>query len=230
VITAAGIGGTGADYKMIEMDVVFHASAGTVTIKVADATVLTLTGQNTAPSGTAQANRIGFRFSGTSSVHYDDAYLNDDSGSAPDNTFMGEAFVVEPSIPTANGNSSQWVGSDGNSIDNYLLVDDTGNADTDYVNSGNLNDVDTYGMGDLTNSAGTVIAITHYFVARKDDVATRKVASVLRTVSTNYVGSDKTMTSIYTPYYESRLTNPNTSARFTISEVNGLEMGQKVTT
>lgn len=231
VIVAGGAAGTGADYKMIEVEVVFHASAGTVTVKVADTTVLTLTGQNTAPSGTAQANRFRLLMRGNLAARLDDLYINDDSGSAPENTFFGESFVVESIIPNGNGNSSQWVGSDGNSTDNYLLVDDTGNNDTDYVKSGTLNDLDTYAMSNLSNATGTIIGANHYFVARKDDVATRTIASAIRTNSTNYVSANnKTMVGTYAAFVENRLLNPDTSLRFTVSEINALEVGQKVTT
>jgi len=233
--TAAGVittGAVAADYKMIEIEVTFHATTGSVVLKVADTQVLSLTNKNTAPSGTAQANRFKLRCStnnnGPESI--DDLYINDDTGSAPENTFFGEAFVVEGIIATGNGNSSQWVGSDGNSTDNYLLVDDTGNNDTDYIKSGTLNDLDLHSLGNLTNATGTVIGLNHYIVARKDDVATRTIASTIRTASTNYVGANKTMTGSYATFIENRLINPNTSLRFTISDVNGLEAGEKVTT
>lgn len=231
VIVAAGTGGTGADYKMVEIEVVFATGAtGSVVVKVADVTVLTISSVQTASSANAYANRLHFRSRSSAGWQIDDLYLNDDSGSAPENTFLGEAFVVESCIPTGNGNSSQWVGSDGNSTDNYLLVDDSGNDDTDYVKSGTLNDLDTYALGNLSNSTGTVIGANHHLIARKDDVATRTIASAIRTNSTNYIGSDKTMTGSYAVYTESRLLNPDTGSRFTISEINALEAGQKVTT
>ncbi len=230
VIIAPGTGGTGADYKMIEMKVVFATGAtGSVIIKVGDATVLTLTSVQTAASANAYANRFGIITRGAP-YHIDDLYLNDDSGSAPENTFFGEAFVVEGIIPNGNGNSSQWVGSDGNSTDNYLLVDDTGNNDTDYIKSASLNDLDLHTLANLTNATGTVIGTNHYLIARKDDVAIRTIASVIRTNSNNYVGGNKTMTGTYGPYIENRLINPDTSLRFTIAEINALEAGEKVTT
>jgi len=230
VIVAAGTGGTGADYKMVEIEVVFATGAtGSVVVRVADATVLTLSSVQTAASANAYANRLHFKARGLS-WQCDDIYLNDDTGAAPENTFFGESFVVESCIPTGNGNSSQWVGSDGNSTDNYLLVDDNGNNDTDYVKSGTLNDIDTYGLGNLTNATGTIIGVKHYLIARKDDVATRTIASTIRTNATNYVGANKTMAGSYGTHVETRLINPDTSSRFTIAEVNALEAGQKVTT
>lgn len=230
VIVAAGTGGTGADYVMIEMEVVFATDAtGSVVIKVADVTVLTLSTVQTAASANAYANRLYFN-QFNSNEYSDDIYVNDDSGSAPENTFLGENFVVESPVPNGNGNSSQWVGSDGNSTDNHLLVDDSGNGDTDYVKSGTLDDIDLYAFGDLSNATGTIIGVNHYLVARKDDVATRKIASIIRTNATDYVGSEKTMAGTYGLFNENRLMNPDTAARFTIAEVNALEAGQKVTT
>lgn len=234
VITAAGTSGTGADYKMIELEVVFGTgTSGSFKLRVADVELLNVTGVNTAPSGSAQATRFAIRLcaSGSMTERLDDLYINDNSGSAPENTFFGEAFVVEGVQPNGNGNSSQWVGSDGNSTDNYLLVDDTGNDDTDYVKSGTLNDLDTYAMENLSNATGTVIGASHYFIARKDDVATRTLASAIRTNSIDYVSAtNKTMTGTYATFVDNRLVNPDTTLRFTISEINALEVGQKVTT
>jgi hypothetical protein len=218
---------------MIELEVVFGTgTSGSFKLRVADVELLNVTGVNTAPSGTAQATRFTIRTcaQGSMTERLDDLYVNDDSGSAPENTYFGEAFVVESITPGGNGASSQWMGSDGDQVNNFQLVDDTGNDDTDYVKSGTLNNIDTYAMGDLTNTSGTVIGISHYFVAKKDDVATRKIASTIRTNSTNYVGSDKTMTGTYVTYVERRTLNPDTGLRFTIAEVNALEVGHKVTT
>jgi hypothetical protein len=237
--TATGIivpnaAGTGADYKMIEIEVVAGTgTSGSLKLRVADTEVLNVTGINTAPSGAAQYNR--FRLlacaSGSMTELLDDLYVNDDSGSAPENTYFGEAFVVESMIPNGNGNSSQWVGSDGNSTDNYLLVDDSGNDDTDYVRSGLLNDLDTYAMSNLSNATGTIIRATHLFVARKDDVATRTLASTLRTNSTDYPsGTNKAMAGTYGVFVDERTINPDTSLRFTIADLNGIEYGTKVTT
>lgn len=232
VIAAAGTGGTGSDYKMVEMGVVFATGAtGSVEIKVGGVSVLTLSGVQTSATANAYANRLFYASRNSSSWFSDDWYVNDDSGTAPENTFFGEAFVVESIIPTGNGNSSQFVGSDGNSTDNYLLVDDSGNDDTDYVKSGTLNDLDTYAMGNLSNATGTVVRASHYFIARKDDVASRTLASALRTNSTNYISAtNKTMAGTYGLFIDERTVNPDTTLRFTISEINAIEYGTKVTT
>jgi hypothetical protein len=216
---------------MVELEVVFGTgTSGSIKLRVADVEVLNVTGINTAPSGVAQANRVRVHLS-TSSDYIDDFYVNDDSGSAPENTYFGEAFVVESMIPNGNGNSSQWVGSDGNSTDNYLLVDDSGNDDTDYVRSGLLNDLDTYALSNLSNATGTIRRATHLFVARKDDVATRTLASTLRTNSTDYPsGTNKAMAGTYGVFVDERTINPDTSLRFTIADLNGIEYGTKVTT
>lgn len=231
VITPAGASALGADYKMVEMGVVFHASTGTVTIKVAGVTVLTLTGQNTAPSGIAQANRFGLQVRSNNANRWDDLYINDNSGSSPDNTFYGESFVVEGIQPNGDGNSSQWIGSDGNSTNNYLLVDDTGNDDTDYVKSSTVNDLDTYAFANLTNASGTVVGVAHFIIAKKDDVVLRKISSALRISTTNYISATElTLLGEYRNHMDRWLLSPATAVKFTISEINGMEAGQKVTT
>ena len=220
-----------ADYKMVELEVVFATGAtGTVKLRVNDTEVLNVSSVQT--SNTANAYCTHYAISGSNAgsegVNYDDLYVNDDTGSAPHNTYYGEAFVVERVLPNADGNSSQWTRSTG--TNNYAMVDDTGNDDTDYVSSSTTNQIDTYGCSNLTNASGTVIGIEHNMIIRKDDVANRVVAPVIRTGGTDYPQTNRTATGTYTLWYERINTNPNTSLPFSISDINGIEIGVKLTT
>lgn len=233
--TATGlfpIGGvTSADMKMLEAEVIFHASAGTVRLKLAGVEVGLWTGISTSASGSAQCTHSGLWFEGNSNENvYDDCYVNDDSGSAPHETFYGEALVIEKVAPNANGNSSQWLGSDGNSVNNFQLVDDNGNDDTDYVASATAAETDTYGCNDLGAASGTVIGVEQTLIAKKDDVATREIAGVLRTGGTDHTQTTRVMSGSYQVFHERVDTNPDTSLPWTIANINGLEIGVKVIT
>ena len=234
--TAAGVlplGSVAADYKMPELEVIFATGAtGEVRLKVAGVQVLEVLTVQTSNTANAYCNGVEIRMSsgGANNERFDDFYLNDNTGSAPHNTFYGEAFVVEKIGPSGNGTYSEFTGSDGNSTDNYLLVDDTGNDDTDYVASGTLNQRDTYALSNLTNATGTVIGIEQHFVARKDDVASRAVAPMVRTGGSDFVGTPQTMTGSYALYSERRLLNPDTGLAWSIADINALEAGVKVTT
>ena len=220
-----------ADYKMVEMEVVFATGAtGSVKVKVGDIEVLNVTNVQTSNTGNAYCNRVNLLTTSQSGQQnrWDDFYLNDDTGSAPHNTFYGEAFVVERIIPNADGATTQWSRNTG--ANNYAAVDDTGNDDTDYVFESTVNDIDTYGTSNLTNTSGTVVGVEHHIVAKKDDVATREIAGVLRVNGTNYVGTTRAMTGTYALTSQRRTVSPDTGTGWTISEVNALELGVKVIT
>jgi hypothetical protein len=135
---------------------------------------------------------------------------------------------VECLFPNGNGASSQWVGSDGNSTDNYLLVDEAApNDDTDYVTSATVGDKDTYAYSNLTPGSGSVYAVQIAAWARKTDVAERKIATIARTTS-EQDSADRTLATTYTYYLDVRNTRPGGGA-WSISDVNGAEFGVKVT-
>lgn len=90
----------------------------------------------------------------TCDIYIDDVAVNDDSGSFQ-TSWPGEGNTVYY-FPNGNGDNSDWVGNDGNSTDNYLLVDDvTPDNATTYVTSNTSGDIDDYATSDSTASIGT---------------------------------------------------------------------------
>jgi hypothetical protein len=142
--------------------------------------------------------------------------------------FLGDVRV-QALLPTGNGNSSQLVGSDGNSTDNYLLVDEVPpNEDTDYVESATVNDKDTYVFGNLTPTTGTVFGVQIVAEARKTDAGVRSFKSVARLSATEADGPDTTLSTTYAFYMDKRDTKPG-GGSWTITNVNDAEFGVKVT-
>ena len=166
---------------------------------------------------------------GGSGVWYiDDIYILDSSGSY--NTSRLGPVRVTTLFPSGNGNSSQLLGSDGNSTNNYLLVDENTapNSDTDYVGSATVGQKDTYAYDDLPATATDVYAINIQSMARKTDTGARDFNPVIRTGSTDYDQSAVSLSAGYLLYRKIVEENPNTTAPFTVSEVNGMEVGFKV--
>lgn len=82
----------------------------------------------------------------------DDIALNDDSGSFQ-NTYPGECKGIFHLYPNGNGDNSAWTGSDADSTDNYLLVDEFPPDDaTTYVQSNTSGQIDDYNI-DATPAA-----------------------------------------------------------------------------
>lgn len=85
-----------------------------------------------------------FTIAGDATLDYivDDCAINDTSGSFQ-TSWPGEEEVIALR-PNGNGDNSAFTGSDGNSTDNYLLVDDTPPDTADYVESNTSGQIDDY--------------------------------------------------------------------------------------
>ena len=164
----------------------------------------------------------------TQTMSFDDLYVLDTTGGAPTNDFLGD-IRVEALQASGNGNSSQFDGSDGNSTDNYLLVDETTpDSDTTYVESPDVGDKDTYAFDDVTPSTGTVYGVQILPFCRKTDAGARSICSVARLSGTETDSSDKVLSTSYTYMPDIRETKPGGGV-WTITDVNNAEFGQKVT-
>lgn len=215
----------------IELKTLVSAS-GTVDLRVNGASVATFSG-NTLNGGTGSITTLQLgpapstAIAGTLDYRLDDVYLCDTAGSAPNNTFLGDVRV-ESLYPNANGNSSQWVGSDSNSTDNYLLVDETTPASADYVGSTVVGDKDTYNYTALTPVAGTVHGVQIIPYAAKLDAGTRTIVNVARSGSSEADSSARTLSTTATYYPTISELNPATGLAWTITEINAAEFGVKV--
>ena len=218
-------------FYFIEVKVTISDASGVVVVKVNGVTDINLSSQDTRNGGNATADSITLSGGGQNNnfavFSYDDLYICDTSGGSPTNDFLGDVRV-EALLPNGNGNSSQLVGSDGNSTDNYLLVDEsTPNSDTDYVESSTVNDKDTYAFGNMTSTSGTVYGVQVLPFAKKTDAGTRSIKSVARLSATEADSADKTLTSAYLYLPDIRETKPG-GGSWSISDVNSAEFGVKV--
>lgn len=216
----------------IEFKATIHNSTGAAEIKLDGASEVSVSGTDTQATGNATADQVvvghfgGSGFNGA--LYIDDFYICDGTGSAPTNDYLGD-IRVQALFPSGNGNTSNLVGSDGNSTDNYLLVDETPpNDDTDYVESSTVGDKDTYAFGNLTPTTGTVYGVQVVPRARKTDAGTRKIASIARLSATEVDSADKTLSTTYVYLPDVREAKPG-GGTWSISDVNSAEFGAKVT-
>lgn len=233
------IGGTGSTtsannavsagvYHYIEMKATIANSGGSVEVRVDGAAVITISGADTQATGNAYANQFelnGYRTQ-SGAVVFDDVYLcNDDGGTNDD--FLGDCRV-QYIAPNGNGTTSQLLGSDGNSTDNYLLVDEsTPNSDTDYVASSTVDDKDTYNYESVTPTSGNVFGVQIVDWIRKTDAGARSFKTVARHSGTEEDSSSVPVATSYTYYLDIRETKPG-GGSWSISDVNAAEFGVKV--
>lgn len=215
----------------VELKATISNSAGVIVLRVNEDIEVNLSSQDTQNGGNASINGIrlaGGVNTGQGNIHYwDDLYICDTNGS-DNNDFLGDCRA-QTILPDGNGNSSQLDGSDGNTTDNYLLVDEsTPDSDTTYVESSDVGDKDTYAYGALTPTSGTVFGVQILPFAKKTDAGTRSIASVARLSGTEEDSADKTLSTSYAYLPDIRETKPGGGA-WSISDVNSAEFGVKVT-
>ena len=216
----------------IEWKVTFHDTTGTAEIRVNGASVLSLTSIDTKGTANASANGFMIGMDGGATNYqtftYSDLYVTDTIGSA-NTTFLGDVRV-DAYFPNGNGNQSDFVGSDSNSTDNYLLVDDaTPNSDTDYVESSTATAIDSYAITNMSYTPSVIYGVQTNITAKKDDAGARSIARLIRQGGTNYVGSDAAIATSYAVYSQIDEVDPNTSSAWSKAGVDTAEFGVKVT-
>jgi hypothetical protein len=203
--------------------------ANTCKVRVNEVDWITVaTGQDLQTTANATANGIKVR-NGNSAVimQFDDIYICDGTGGVNDD-FLGDVKVVSL-LPDGNGTTSQFTGSDADSTDNFLHVDETDtDDDTSYVESSTAGHIDLYTFDNLA-SADTVHAVQVNNVVKKDDAGSRTVRAVTRPVATNFFGDSKSPSNgSYTNETHVYDVSPETSIAWTESEINGTEFGVEI--
>lgn len=208
----------------IELRGTIADAGGRGIVRVNGVTVIDFTGdtRNGGTSTNIDSIRVGV-FNQNNTFRVDDLYVCDALGSSA-NDFLGDCRV-QTLYPNGNGVSSQWVGSDGNSTDNYLLVDEAGAPSAvDYVGSATVGNRDSYTFGDLTGTP-TVHAVKVSAHANNSDAGTGSVQLATRSAAANYDSSAKTLVSAVGVVSDLRVTDPATSAAWTATAVNAAEFG-----
>lgn len=156
-------------------------------------------------------------------VSFDDIYVTDTVGAAPYNGRLGD-IRVEAIVPTGNGSSNQGVGTDGDSVDNYLLVDEIPASSSDNVLISNPGERDLYVMSDPT-LVGTVLAVQPHYHAAKTDAGAATLKSVVKVGANETVGAALGLG--VTPGYVSGpiLTTAPDSTAWTTAKVAAIELG-----
>jgi hypothetical protein len=217
-----------ATYVYVEFKTTLHASTGVVVVHVNELEVLTLTGVNTAASGTAWSNLTLAMQSGsvTITIDFDDVYVLDGSGAAL-NDFLGDCRV-DARYPTAEGASTAWTPLSG--TDNALMVDETApDDDTTYNATPTIGATDTHVVQDAPVPGAVLYGVQLCLSAKKSDVGTCSIAPVVRHSGTDYPGTAINPGTTYAYTLVPYGTNPGTGAAWTEAGFNAAEFGYKRT-
>lgn len=205
------------------------ADLGAVTVRVNGVAVITVTNVDVKASISTGANTIRIGNLGAGTI-VDDVYICDGTGTY-NNDFVGEIQVEH--LRPASDDTAQWVGSDGNSTNNWDLVDEVGAYNgADYVGSSTVGQRDLYvptasSRGTSSPVAGVIVTA----VTMKTDSGTRtaKLAVKEGAGGTVRYGSD---TGLATSFGEIRsvFERKGDSSQFTVADVNALRFGIEVAT
>ena len=177
--------------------------------------------QNAASSGTDQIYLQGVR----TGTLFDDVYICDLTGSV-NNDFLGD-IVVRHLHPDGNGFENTFTGSDGNDVDNYLHVDDpTHDGDATYNEcETTVAHYEVYAFENITETPTTIIGVSVDAFLRKDAAPAALLRIVTRVNSTYYEDIQHTLTTSYLCYTQVWEQNPDDSAAWAKSDINGAEFG-----
>jgi hypothetical protein len=215
------------------LEVKFTVSASTaendLVIMVDDQEVLNIASGQDTNFGSVYINEVNFSSLHNSvETYYDDMYVLDSGGSI-NNDFLGDS-QVGIIYPDGNGNYSQFVGSDGNSTDNYLLVDEAQHdSDATYVEQSGIGNRDSYTFQDLEGVIETIHGLSVCTASTKD-VGQRTGKVFCRQLGVDYDGGEfgPASSGSYTVSEHIFETDPSTSSAWTETGVNAAEFGIKV--
>lgn len=221
--TAVGLVAQNVWYYL-ELQIRLHDTLGAVTLRLNGATVGSQASGDTKNAGTKTVyDTIQWNGGSGATVDLDDIYLA--TASTTPDAFLGN-LTVETLLPDGNGAANQWTGIDGDSVDNYLFVDDPHPISVgDYVYTNTVGLQDLYALAPLVHTSGTIVGVCHSAHMIRTDPAT---AMNVRLVSHGAIDTKSAALALGTGYrsYDYALAvDPETGAPFTIAAVNALQSG-----
>lgn len=202
-------------------------ASGDVVISVNGADVLTLASTtNTRNTSTSSVDEIRICDS-NGSMYIDDLFIHDWSTGSGGR--IGKARFY-PIRPNGDGASSDFVGSDGNSVNNYALVNSAPFASGSYVEGSTAGQVDVYDFENLSVTPATIHAVIAHFSVQAIDAGQRTVRPVLRIGGTLYdTGTDVVPSLSFMTRSAIFSTNP-AGGSWSAGTINSMQAGLKLFT
>lgn len=214
-------------WTYLEMEFVISPTAGAIRVYAnGDPTpIINLSGINTQSQATAGYSYlcIAPMYTGNGALGMDDLYLTDTD------TRIGEQRVVT-SYVDADYSNVGWSPNSGTTL--YTQVDETVcDGDTSYIYAGSVSSDATFNVQDLNVTPVAINAVQVGAFARKTDTGYRTIALQYEAPGgTQYDSGNSTLAGTYTRPVYLLATNPNTGSAWTLSDVNNMRIGTKVTT
>ena len=228
--SSSGLSTSTWHYVEIKVTCKNSISADDFIIKVDGVEVLNLVaGTDTQLSATQGVDQFTFAggYNAIGNWFIDDLYICDLNGGVNDD-FLGDV-QVETLYPDGNGNTNDFVGSDADSTDNYLLVDEPQqNADVDYTESDTPTELDLYTFDDMADAGAEVVGVGVRAYVKKSDSGARTGKHQARISGTNYEGDEFSPAESYENMDYIWDEDPDTSSTWIKSGIDASEFGLKV--
>lgn len=213
-------------WQHIEAKVFVNDATGTVTVRVDNVPVLTLTGKDTKNSAVATIDNwvasVNTQGVAGPSMYVKDLVIWDTTGSI-NNDFLGNCFVASL-IPDSDV-SGTWTIT-GGSGSAFASIDEANpDDDTTYISSPfPAATADVCTVSDLPPEATTVKALMTLVRAKKSDGGDGNLQVSLVSNGDTGNGADRPLTTAYTYWSDIFETDPDTSAAWTVGAVNDVEI------
>jgi len=195
-------------WKHLSYDMKIDSSAGWVKVYWDGTLVLSFAGN------TGDADLVLMRvgkintFTSGLSAYFDDFYIDDTTGEDGSATPPIPYFSYIPLEGNGNYNGN-WSGSDGNSVDNYLLLDEVPpGSDTDYIETNVVDTLESFTMATFALAAGQEIQAMIPFAYCRRTGVTEQIALGTRYSATDLLGSDQVPPNSYGFKFERQTTKP----------------------
>lgn len=223
-------------WNYFEVEIVIHDTTGSIKVWMNTQLIINLTNVDTKNGGTGVVNNFQLIGDATisTSTQIDDVYCVDLTGSAPFNARLGDIVINRLDL-TAQGALNAWVGSDGNSVDNWALIDEAVATMTDYIGTATAGARDLSVLQDMPASSASALAVeVSAFMLKSDAGAPASQAQALLrsaagAVAAQDLGSSANLTTTAAWFRENfRLTDPDGNP-WTVARVNALQAGVGLT-
>lgn len=208
-------------WHYLECEFFIDDTTGTAKVYLNGKKVIDYTG-DTRATAVVGANFVHIGGNLYGAIVFDDFYVTDTAAR------LGE-LRVDTLRPDGDSTALNWTPS--TSTVHYTMVNEVAaNADTNYVQGPSVGFIDMYTVANLATTPANVVAVQIMSASRKTDAAVREIAHKIRSGATTVNGASKALTASYIYYSDIWPLNPATSAAWTYTDVNSMEIGLEVIT
>ncbi len=219
-------------FYYIEFKNIIADAGGLTEVRVNEEVWATFNGdtQNTAnPFANALRLKGDAGPSGTTiNLDYDDIYILDGTGGAPNNDYWGDT-QIEAKVPDGAGFYTEWATLVGAATHWQAVNEVPPNEDTSYIADSLLDVRDTFTFQDLSLISAQINGIQVLIRAREDVAGGVTIARMYRNAGVDNQGADTPINTSYAYYIREIMeSDPIAAGPWTVGNINSAEFGVRV--